>query len=671
MQRHQIPSFVATISSDMDLLDRVNVAALALEQDLTILAINQSAVKLLLISSEQWVGQSFHELCSQLVIDFPVLDNFKYGENNSGNECQTTIIVNGQLKQLVWSVSEKVLLNRNDSYIFISINDISNLNQGVLESIMAALPGNVYWKDKEGKYLGCNTNTLNYLELKSESELLGKSDYELQTRTVAKNLGTNDLKVISTGRPIYNIEEPSLKNLGNVFLTNKVPMENEKGEIIGLLGISIDITERERLAQEVRKAKEKAEHAEKKLQQFLLNMKQEVTGENPDPNTSPEKHASEMRKYLENIIDCMPGNVYWKDKQGRYLGGNINTVKYFNLSSKKDLVGKTDYELIEKNIADSIRKVDLQVIKNNKPLLLEEINTEEPKIYFLSRKVPLHDNEGRPIGMVGISVDVTEKKQLEKKLLESKAREERLKVLSSMGGMIAHELRTPLAGITFGMSTVITRLSKLIEVYKDWSARLDEIPIKYRHIDQLQSVCEDIELSLQQIDNTIDTVLAGFRPSQVSDEQLKLISVDTLFQDLLKQYPLTKFEAKVISVKNNPGLVIQGIERVLLHILSNLVKNAFYFIQEVGKGEITLWADKDKDFIKIYVQDTAKGIPKDQLEKIFDPYFTTKDTAESIGMGLYFCKLAIEALNGQISCDSIEGEKTVFTLVLPIGDNRG
>lgn len=372
---------------------------------------------------------------------------------------------------------------------------------------------------------------------------------------------------------------------------------------------------------------------------------------------------------LLNIIDLIQEHIYWKDLSGKYLGCNQKQAESLELSSKHEIIGKTDYDLSPKNIADALVAIDRKVMDNLVEVTVEEEIYKCGKlIVVLSRKIPLVLNE-RLVGILGMSLDITDRKKLENEVQESKAREERLKALSSMGGMIAHELRTPLTGISFGMHTVEKRVSQLVEIYQKWSTKLNQIPIKQRNIDQLKNVCKDMQLSLQQIDNTIDTVLAGFRPSQVSEERLQSISVDKLFNDLLEQYPLSESELNHISVEYNPKLVVRGIEHVLLHVLSNLIKNAFYFIQEMNKGEITLWATQDKDYVNIHVKDTAKGIDKDQIDKIFEPFFTTKDAAASIGMGLYFCKLAIEALNGEIYCESVKGEKTVFTLTLPIGYN--
>lgn len=377
----------------------------------------------------------------------------------------------------------------------------------------------------------------------------------------------------------------------------------------------------------------------------------------------------------EYILAKLPINVYWKDVNSIYLGCSDRLAKSIGLSSRNDIKGMSEFDF-DWGVKDATKRhlaADSKVINHGKEITTEDSFKEidGKVITLITKKTPLRNKKDEIIGVLGVSLDVTEERRLEDQLLKSKAREEhRLKALSSMGGMIAHELRTPLTGISFGMATLEKRMLQLVEIYEKWVVKLNESPIKQRNIDQLKDVCVDMQLSLKQIDNTIDTVLAGFRPSQVSEQSLQSIPVDKLFNDLLDQYPLSKDELKRISVEYNPKLVVRGIDHVLLHVLSNLIKNAFYFIQEMQKGEITLWASQDKEHVNIHVKDTAKGIDKDQIDKIFEPFFTTKDSAASIGMGLYFCRLAIEALNGEIHCESVKGEQTVFTLVLSVGDKN-
>jgi len=556
----------------------------------------------------------------------------------------------------VYSIIERPLQNEknevNGVLGFVSIisekkDEIDPLND--LENIISSLPGSVYWKDREGIYRGCNKGILKLIGYSSVHEVIGKTDYDFGTnisKEFADTIHNTDQEIIASGLSILNLEElPFSDDEGRIcnLLTNKRPLFDEKSNIIGIIGVSIDVTNLIEIREKLNAAKVRA-----------------------------EKSAKDALENLERIIGFMPGSVYWKDRNGVYIGCNDAMANMLGLS-KSDVLGKTDYDFLKiigpASAIEAFAEVDREVMESGIPIL----NHEEPPFHFgdgqtinqLSNKVPIKDDEGNIIGVLGISIDITEKKKLEAEIREMRVREERLKVLSSMGGMIAHELKTPLTGVQLGIASLKEYLPILIEIYKEWSKGREELPISEMRFSVLQKTCDDLALSLAGMENTIDTILAGFRPLDRS--KLDLISLDEIIQTFLDSYPLTDNEKTLITVKFISNKKISGNPQVILHVLTNLLKNALYVIKEVGKGEITIWTTESENKISLHFKDTAKGIPKDKFDKIFEPFYTTKSSATSIGMGLYFCKMALEKTGAQISCKSVEEEYTMFTLVLPKG----
>jgi two-component system, sensor histidine kinase and response regulator len=153
------------------------------------------------------------------------------------------------------------------------------------ESIIAHLPGNVYWMDTNSIYLGCNDNVAKMLGLKSRSDIVGKT-YEDQaemgnwSNNQAKSFRKDDLMVIATGKPKLNVEEPPLPHATTgkltYYLTSRVPLKNEKNKVIGIIGISIDITARKIMEEQLRETKEAAEAANKAKSEFLAVMSHEL-----------------------------------------------------------------------------------------------------------------------------------------------------------------------------------------------------------------------------------------------------------------------------------------------------------------------------------------------------------------------------------------------------------
>src|SRR5579863_3440924 len=119
--------------------------------------------------------------------------------------------------------------------------------------------------------------------------------------------------------------------------------------------------------------------------------------------------------YFINILDVVNSSIYWKDKNGFYLGCNTFAAKMVKLDNPNQIIGKTDYDLFSKPEADTYRKHDLKVIKTATPVVVEEegIRADGTKSWHLSSKQPLY-KDNKVIGIVGSSLDITAQKEAEK-----------------------------------------------------------------------------------------------------------------------------------------------------------------------------------------------------------------------------------------------------------------
>jgi signal transduction histidine kinase len=179
------------------------------------------------------------------------------------------------------------------------------------------MPGNVYWKDQNGIYQGCNQNFSNFLKLKSPDEIVGKDDfyfltkllanYPTNARNIAETVRSTDQRVIQEGKELTE-EEVLIDENGKevIFLSKKLPMKNEQGDIDGLLGISIDITDRIRQEQELKEAKEQAEINNKLKTAFIRDMEHDIrtpfTGVYSLSNSLYEKETDAHKKKLLGYI---------------------------------------------------------------------------------------------------------------------------------------------------------------------------------------------------------------------------------------------------------------------------------------------------------------------------------------------------------------------------------
>ena len=186
--------------------------------------------------------------------------------------------------------------------------------------------------------------------------------------------------MINSGVAKLNIEEPWETADGLSWIsTSKIPFVGENGEIIGIIGMSIDITERK--------------HAEETI--------------------------SNERLLLRTIIDNIPDSIYCKDNAYRKTLTNRAELSYSGANSEADIIGKTDFDLYPKELADGFFADDQSVMQSGMPVLNREefiLDENGLKRWLLTSKLPLRDIDGRIIGLVGIGRDITERKQAEQEI---------------------------------------------------------------------------------------------------------------------------------------------------------------------------------------------------------------------------------------------------------------
>jgi PAS domain S-box-containing protein len=150
---------------------------------------------------------------------------------------------------------------------------------------------------------------------------------------------------------------------------------------------------------------------DRELAQVEARLAQEITD-----HERTTRELRQQRSVLRNVIDAFPYCIFWKDREGVYLGANENKLRALGLASVDQLIGKTDYDTaISKENAEFYRTVDRRVMDSNEPVLnLEETQqrADGPHV-LLTTKVPLHDDAGSVTGILGMYVDVTERTRMD------------------------------------------------------------------------------------------------------------------------------------------------------------------------------------------------------------------------------------------------------------------
>ena len=544
-----------------------------------------------------------------------------------------------------------------------------NQAEATLNSIVSNMPGHVYWKDREGVYLGSNDRQAESLGLLYGSEIIGKTDFDLPWKTgVADIFRENDVRIMETGRGEIIEERSQVGGRESIVLSQKAPFRNSSGEIIGILGVSIDLTDRIIVQENLENAKTKA-----------------------------EKKADSSQENLGRVIDCMPGSVYWKDTQGVYLGCNDAMAKMIGLP-KSEIIGKTDLDFAEIfgsiEVAEAFRRADSKVIDSGVP----NLNVEEPPFHFadgkiihqLSNRVPLLDGENNVVGIIGISIDITDRKKMEKDLHQAKiAAEVANKTKSEFIANMSHDIRTPITGILGLTEELVDLADKTLVSLQQISTNKSntEVVAKYRSLlnQLIEIVREDGQLVLGSVDELLqllNEILETMRlESGKAPEREESFDLRELVEHNIEiMQPTARHKKLKLSYEINDQIPVyfSGLRHYLDRTLLNLLSNALKFtdkgfikinIQILGESPSAyLLGDQIK--LKISVQDSGIGIPKDKFETIFEHFSRLTSSYQGIykgaGLGLYTVKHYVEAMSAKLKVESEVGQGTCFIIILPL-----
>lgn len=378
---------------------------------------------------------------------------------------------------------------------------------------------------------------------------------------------------------------------------------------------------------------------------------------------------------LDMVINLLPANIYWRDREGYFLGCNLRQAKTDGYSSPNDLIGKTLFQICkDQELAQRIHLIDQKIMENNEPYLEEElaIDSENNPAYYLSHKVPVHDKSGNVVGILGISIDITERKKMEEETLAAKAKaksEESLReVVMILAGSIVHDLRSPLATIDGYADVLNEELPKLLEVYNQASeSQREKYDIGCFRLDRLGTVGHKIQESAKVANESIDTTLKTLSKSllgELTESDLIPCSIQYCINQTLDRYPFGKDERELIHHDRYNDFTFLGNSLLINRVLINLIKNSLHQIKENQRGEIFISASSDNNGNYLKVKDTAGGAPPEIIDTLFSGYKTTK--AEGTGVGLAFCKYTMHSFGGDIACTSVDGDYIEFILTFPI-----
>ncbi len=483
----------------------------------------------------------------------------------------------------------------------------------LLRTLIDNIPLNIYIKDLESRKTLINKKELEFMGHSTEAAVLGKTDFELYPEETASISVKEDQLVINSGTPIINKETINIKNDGSEthFLTSKIPFNNEQNEIIGILGISYDISDNIR------------------VKNALVSSEQK----------------------LSSLFELSPVGFALSDyKSGEFLDFNSSFLARLGYK-KEELTGFTRLQVKPEKYWEQ-EKLLLQSVQNGGyfgPVEMEHIRKDGSTYPMLISGLKLVDVDNREL-LWTVVQDISKLKENERELrnlnisIEENNRQLALKneELEQFAYVASHDLQEPLRTITGFIS----------KIERKYSGLLDDDGKRY-----IKFTVDGATRMRQIIIDILEYARLG------SNHDLVSVPVDlTEVVHKITHSILANSEGELPEINCAPLPVIVADKTFMEQLFSNLITNSIKYQKAGNRPIIHIAAEDLKNHWKFSVSDNGIGIDPKHFSKVFTVFqrLHSKEQYSGTGIGLAICKKIINNLKGEIWIESTPGNGATF-----------
>ena len=387
----------------------------------------------------------------------------------------------------------------------------------------------------------------------------------------------------------------------------------------------------------------------------LLNANQQLRAEIAR-NEIVRKSLLKQQSFLNTLIETIPIPVFYKDISGRYIGCN-KAFEHFSQKPRSEIIGKTVFDMAPNNIAEKYDKQDRELFDNPGTQQYEwkfqRKDGEDRTVIF--RKATFNEESGRIDGIIGSVFDITDRVQSDKQLIQA----QKLQAIATLSSGIAHDFNNIL------------------------SAMMGYTELARMKLSNDSQACTDLDKAHTAGKRAVELVKQILTFSRQSDKAIQPVKVSHIVKEVLKvmraSLPAT------IEIRHSIFTEVTVLaDPIQLHqVLLNICTNAGHAMTaNGGMLEIILdttivepgSADSDEvlssgPFMKTQVKDTGVGIPPNYIDRIFDPFFSTKHPEEGTGLGLSVAYGIIKNLGGTIRVSSKPGAGSVVEVLVPMAED--